>query len=120
MKLRKEAPYLLVIGSQDTEGCLKALANTDYACEEASTAADAIALAAQRRPSLIVLNLHRHVASGLDACRALVAADATRNVPILAIAGAPADQQFMIELSVKPCDMDTLDREIHRLVATIH
>lgn len=120
MKSRMECPYLLVIGPPQPSGCLNAVANTAYTYEEAPTAAEAIAMAARRRPALIVLNVHRQMANGLDACRALLTSDATRHVPILAIAGAATEQQFMIELSVKPCDMKTLDREIQRILQTVH
>ena len=37
-------------------------------------------------------------------------------MPILAIASEPAEQQFMIALSVMPCDTDTLNREIQRII----
>jgi DNA-binding response OmpR family regulator len=91
----------------------------DYCYDEAANAADAIELAERRRPALILLNLNGALRSGLDVCRELVAADSTRDVPILAIAGAP-EQQFMIALSVMPCDVDALDREIHRIIQRVH
>ena len=87
--------------------------------ELGATVADAIEIAQRRRPSLILLNLHNYAADSLDTCRTLVNADATRDVPILAIAGA-ANQQFMIALAVKPCDVDSLDREIRRIIDTVH
>ena len=67
-----------------------------------------------------MLNLQGHEDSGISLCRELVAAEPTRDVPILAIAGAPAEQQFMIALSVLPCDADTLGREIHRIIDRVH
>jgi hypothetical protein len=56
--------------------------------------------------SVIIVNLHTYPSDSLDACRTLVSADATRDMPILAIAGRPSNQQFMIALAVKPCDGD--------------
>jgi CheY-like chemotaxis protein len=101
-------------------GCLHAVtSNESYSYDRASNAADAIELAERRRPSLIVLNLHEAGRAGLDACRELVAAESTRDVPILAIAGPP-QKQFMIALSVKPCDERALDQEIHRIIDTVH
>lgn len=115
--------YLLVVGPADPDrpGCLEALTETtSYFYDEAANAADAIAMAERRRPSLIVLNLHGSASSGLEVCRELVSAESTRDIPILAIAGAPLEQQFMISLSVIPCDSNALDREIHRLMTRIH
>jgi len=115
--------YLLVVGPADPDrpGCLEALTQTTgYSYDEAADAADAIAMAERRRPSLILLNLHGSESSGLEVCRELVSAESTRDIPIVAIAGAPLEQQFMISLSVIPCDSNTLDREIHRLMTRVH
>jgi len=123
MKARKEPRYLLVVNSpaEAIGGCLEAVTERgDFAYDEAPTAESAIELATRRRPSLILLNLHGAESSGVEACRALIAAEPTRDVPILAIAGEPADQQFMIALSVIPCDADALDREIQRIIAPVH
>ena len=123
MKARKEPRYLLVVNSpaEQVAGCLEAVTERgDFAFDEAPTAECAIALAARRRPSLILLNLHGAESSGVEACRALIAAEPTRDVPILAIAGEPAEQQYMIALSVIPCDADALDREIQRIITPVH
>ena len=116
-----EDHYLLVVGRQTVDtGCLQAVtAGGHYCYDSAMNAADAIELAERRRPSLILLNLNDSVRSGLDVCRELVAAESTRDVPILAIAGPP-DNQFMIALAVMPCDVDALDREIHRIIDRVH
>lgn len=123
MKTRREGRYLLVVNGQTEQvaGCLEAVADkTDFTYDEARTASDAIQLAARRRPSLILLNLHGSPATGVEACRELIAAEPTRDIPILAIAGEPAEQQFMIALSVLPCDSEALDREIHRIINRVH
>ena len=122
MSARNELTYLLVVGASAEHdlGCLQAVThNNDYSYDEASNAADAIELAERRRPSLIVLNMNSAGRSALDVCRELVAAESTRDVPILAIAGPP-DKQFMISLAVRPCDADALDREIHRIITRVH
>ncbi len=121
MIARNEDHYLLVVGGADRqEGCLRALASSnDFTFDDASNAADAIELAERRRPSLIVLSIDGAEHSGLDACRELVAADSTRDVPILVIAGTP-EKQFMIALAVMPCDASALDREIHRILDKVH
>ena len=91
--------------AEQVSGCLDAVTDRgDFTYDEAPTARDAIQLAARRRPSLILLNLHGSAATGLEACRELFSAEPTRDVPILAIAGEPAEQQFMISLSVLRCD----------------
>jgi CheY-like chemotaxis protein len=123
MRLRSANHYLLVIGStdQNNPGCLQAVTdNGHFSYDEVSTAADAIEVAEHRRPSLILLNLNATNGSGLDLCRELSAAESTRDIPILAIAGAPAKQQFMISLAVMPCDTRALDREIHRIIDKVH
>lgn len=102
-------------------GCLEAVtAGADFSYDEAATAADVIALAGKGRPTLIALNLEGREDSGISVCRELVRAESTRDVPILAIAGAAADRQVMIALSVLPCDSDTLDRVIHRIMDRVH
>jgi CheY-like chemotaxis protein len=123
MKARSATHYLLVVGPADTRlpGCLEAVTSgADFSYDEAANAADAIELAERRRPSLILINLARAGRSGLDVCRELVAAESTRDVPILAIAGSPPEQQFMISLAITPCDSDALDREIHRMIDRVH
>jgi len=120
MTVRSEEHYLLVVGpaADHDVGCLQAVtATTDFCYDEAANAADAIELAERRRPSLILLSLDGETRAGLDVCRELVAAESTRDVPILAIAGPP-EQQFMIALSVRPCDVGALGREIHRIIDT--
>jgi len=122
MESRRERPYVLVIGAPQSSspGCLHAVTDSlHFSYDAAVSAEDAIEIAQRRRPSLILLNLHNYAADSLDTCRTLVNADATRDVPILAIAGA-ANQQFMIALAVKPCDVDSLDREIRRIIDTVH
>jgi CheY-like chemotaxis protein len=102
-------------------GCLEAVTeSSDFTYDEASTATHAIQLAARRRPSLILLNLHGAPGTAIEACRKLFAAEPTRDVPILAIAGAPAEQQFMIALSIMPCDEEALEREIYRIIDRVH
>ena len=123
MSAQREEHYLLLVGPADRDipGCLEAVTGTAHFCyDEASNAADAIEMAERRRPSLILLNLDGAERSGLDVCRELVAAESTRDIPILAIAGAPPEPQFMISLAVMPCDSDALDREIHRILGTVH
>jgi CheY-like chemotaxis protein len=122
MKSRSERPYVLVIAASESgpPGCLDAVTDSaHFAYDAAANARDAIEIAERRRPSVILLNLHDYPSNSLEICRTLVAAEATRDVPILAITG-PADQQFMIALAVKPCDVESLDREIRRIIDTVH
>lgn len=55
-----------------------------YRTLEAATAADGIALAAERAPDLVVLDIHLPDASGIDALARLRAASATRAIPVVA------------------------------------
>ena len=115
--------HLLLVATNDAEsgGCLDRLGDAPgYTLDEARSTADAIALAVRHKPSLIVLDLNGREHAGIDMCRQLVTHEATRNVPILVIAGEPHESQFMIELTIKPCDTESLDREINRLVNRVH
>ncbi|HEX5476213.1 MAG TPA: hypothetical protein VFX12_16255 [Vicinamibacterales bacterium] len=119
MTAARQPPYLLLVGTgRPPDGCLAALSDDhpDFLYDEAVDASDAILRAAVRRPALIVLDLHGREQAGIDMCRQLVVSLATRDVPILAIAGDPAEPQFMIEVRVKPCTEATLDEEIHRIL----
>jgi DNA-binding response OmpR family regulator len=123
MDARRESLYLLVVGATDpeTRGCLEAVTGAARFCfDEAANAADAIDMAERRRPALILLNIRERDGSGMDVCRELVAAQSTRDIPILAIAGVPPEKQFMISLAVMPCDTDALDREIRRIIDRVH
>jgi DNA-binding response OmpR family regulator len=114
-------PHLLLVAGGGPGGCLDSLGCApDYTLDQASGTADALKLAARRRPSLIVIELTGYEQAGIDMCRAFATNHATRNVPILVIAGEPHASQFMIELTVKPCDTATLDREINRLIHRVH
>lgn len=121
MRVAHDAAYLLLVGAaaELSEGCLAGLAGrSEYPFERATDADAAIARAERRRPALIVVGLGGP-GNDIASCRRLITAAATRNVPIVAVAG-DADAQFMISLAVQRCDADTLDREIDRILARVH
>lgn len=55
-----------------------------YRTLEAATAGDGIALAAERAPDLVVMDIHLPDVSGIDALARLRAASATRAIPVMA------------------------------------
>lgn len=123
MTAARPFPYLLLVGTgRPPAGCLAKLSDdqSDFLYEEAEDADEAIARAAERRPALILLDLHGHEQEGIEMCRQLVASDVTSSIPILVIAGDPAEPQYMIELRVRPCSDGTLDQEIHRILHHVH
>ena len=84
MKTRRERRYLLVVNSSAEQdgGCLDVVTERgDFTYDQAPTAGAAIELAARRRPSLILLNLHGAETTGVEACRLLIAAEPTRDAP---------------------------------------
>ena len=62
------------------------VADVDVA--EAAGAAEARAAIVDRRPSVIVLDVHMPVESGLDLCRELKATPATRDIPVILLTGS--------------------------------
>lgn len=122
MRVAHDARYLLVVGpaTELSEGCLAELVDrSGYPFERAADADAAIVRAARGRPALIVVGVGGP-GNDIDSCRRLITAVATRDVPIVAIAGDAPDSQFMISLAVQRCDADTLDREIDRILARVH
>jgi response regulator RpfG family c-di-GMP phosphodiesterase len=60
----------------------------DVDVTEAAGAAEARAAIVDRRPSVIVLDVHMPVESGLDLCRELKANPATRDIPVILLTGS--------------------------------
>jgi CheY-like chemotaxis protein len=122
MRVAHDARYLLVVGAATelSEGCLAELVDrSGYPFVRAADADAAIVRAARGRPALIVVGVGGP-GNDIDSCRRLITAVATRDMPIVAIAGDAPDSQFMISLAVQRCDADTLDREIDRILARVH
>lgn len=94
------------------------------------TAADghaALETATAANPDLVVMDLELPGLSGYDVARRLRAADATRNIPLIAATGCSHEAQLaearavgFDTILVKPCDPGELVLEIRRLIAARH
>jgi CheY-like chemotaxis protein len=78
---------------------------------------DGVDVARALRPDVMLIDVGDDHGKGLDLCRALQAEPATRHIPLIAITGDPAIGQFMMTMSVKVCNVETLKDEINRLVS---
>jgi len=81
---------------------------------EAGTAADAIALASEHRPDVILMDLRLPDRDGTDAARALRAAPGTSRIPIVALTALAIDSRddWLLDAGfagtiTKPIDIDT-------------
>lgn len=91
------------------------------------TAADghtALETATAANPDLVVMDLELPGLSGYDVARRLRAADATRDIPLIAATGCSHEAQLaearavgFDTILVKPCDPGELVLEIRRLIA---
>jgi two-component system cell cycle response regulator DivK len=92
-----------------------------YRVVEAADGRQAIDLASELRPDVIVMDLSLPVIDGWDAMRALRSDDRTRLIPIVLLTGhaqirAAHGTDFQAVL-VKPCLPDTLVRQVEALLA---
>jgi two-component system, cell cycle response regulator DivK len=63
-----------------------------YATLEAGTAEDGLAMAAQRRPDLILMDIQLPGMSGIDALKLLRADPATASIPVIAVTASVMQQ----------------------------
>lgn len=86
---------------------LRLLRAHGYTAIDAAGAAEAIQKAEQRSPALILMDLHLHQGSGLDAARQLKAHPTLARIPIIAVTATPPtwDDQLRLFAAVldKPC-----------------
>lgn len=91
----------------------------------ATNGTDALTLAEQHRPDVVVTDLELPGLSGFDIARQLRATPATKDVPLIAVTGyshvVNSDQARSAGFSrviVKPCPPDVLLEEIRRVLAS--
>jgi CheY-like chemotaxis protein len=78
---------------------------------------DGVEAARTLRPDVVLVDVGRNPAQGLDLCRALQAGPETRHIPLIAITGDAAVGQFMMTMRVRACNVDTLSHEINTLIS---
>ncbi len=87
---------------------------------EAATGADALALADERRPSAIVLDLHLPDIDGLEVCHRLKSAPKTAAIPVLLVSASGEVEHDLPEASGRRCDAYLRDPvDSATLVATV-
>jgi two-component system cell cycle response regulator DivK len=87
-----------------------------YTAFEATTALEAVARTVEISPDAILMDLHMHPSSGVEAARRINAQDVLKHIPIIALSATtpPPDEALHIFYAVllKPCPSD-------QIVATI-
>ncbi|HZP40310.1 MAG TPA: response regulator [Candidatus Binatia bacterium] len=90
-----------------------------YAVREAESGESALALAAAERPALVVLDLMLPGTDGLEVCRRLRAAEATRGVPIVMLTARAAEVDRVLGLELGADDYVTKPFSPRELVARV-
>jgi CheY-like chemotaxis protein len=121
------APLVLVV--EDSDAIRAAftilLEESGYAVAAAATGAEALRLAAERNPDLVLLDLGLPDMSGLDVARLIRAAPATASIPLVALTGRDdeTDRGALLAAGcaaylVKPVDTQRLIQALPGYIAT--
>lgn len=94
-----EAPNRLLLSELLSQG--------DYEIVEASNGGEALAVAAESRPDVILLDVMLPVLDGFEVCRRLKAAPGTRAVPVLFVTSLGARQERLEGIRVGAIDFVT-------------
>jgi CheY-like chemotaxis protein len=119
-------PLVLVV--EDSEPIRAAftilLEESGYSVAAAPTGADAVRLAGERTPDLVLLDLGLPDISGIDVARSIKANPATKNVPVVALTGRDDDGSREALLAagcsaflLKPVDTQALIRSLPGYIA---
>lgn len=83
-----------------------------YRAFAATTALDAVAKAGKISPDAILMDMHMHPSSGLDAARWIKAQDGLEHIPIIALSATPPPPDEALQLFhavlLKPCPSDQI------------
>jgi CheY-like chemotaxis protein len=121
------APLVLVV--EDSEAIRAAftilLEESGYAVAAAATGAEALRLAAERNPDLVLLDLGLPDMSGLDVARVIRSNPATASIPLVALTGRDdeTDRGALLAAGcaaylVKPVDTQRLIHALPGYIAT--
>ena len=90
MPLRmEERPRLLIAeDDRDLAETMREVLEEDFAVDVAVNGSDAVALAQDERPDVVVMDARMPKMSGLDACRALRHDPRTADLPIIVVTGS--------------------------------
>jgi CheY-like chemotaxis protein len=118
------APVLLVDDYPDTlEMWTLYLRAHGYTVSTADNGIDALAMAREQHPSLVILDLDLPGISGYEVARRLRGAEDTSAIPLIAATGYSATQQLdeargagFDTILVKPCDPESLIKAIENVL----
>jgi two-component system cell cycle response regulator DivK len=83
-----------------------------YTAFEATNTLEAIAITGEVSPDAILMDLHMHPSSGLEAARRINATDVLKHIPIIALSATlpPPDEALRLFHAVllKPCPSDQI------------
>jgi len=115
-------PLLLVVDDAQTDRELlaKILDREGYGTVLAVDAAQGLALAAQRRPALILLDILLPGMDGLEVCRTLKADPALRDIPVIFLTGQAGSDQILAGFEAGAVDYITKPFRILELMARVH
>lgn len=119
-------PLVLVV--EDSEAIRAAftilLEESGYTVAAAPTGADAVRLAGERTPDLVLLDLGLPDISGIDVARSIKSNPATMNIPVVALTGRDEDGSREALLAagcaaflLKPVDTQALIRSLPGYIA---
>lgn len=121
----RSAPLILIV--DDYADALDVwelyLRGSGFAVLTAADGVAAIALATERRPDLIILDLELPGKSGIEVAAILRGQASTRDIPLIAATGCSRPNQLEVArqagfdaIAVKPCDPLSMLSEIRRLL----
>lgn len=120
--VRGEATVLVVEDDPDIRLLLKSVLESEgYRIVEAATGKDAVTLASQVHPRLILMDISLPLLDGLSATRQIKAEAALRDTLVLAVSAYDsvrrrAVQAGCADLIVKPIDLEELKAVVSRLI----
>lgn len=116
-------PTVLVVEDDaDIRALLRVVLEAEgYRVVEASTGRDAVVVAAETRPRLILMDISLPLLDGLSATRMIKADAALGDVPVLAVSAYDSVRRRAVragcsDLIAKPIDLDELKAAVRRLL----
>lgn len=119
---RGEATVLVVEDDPDIRLLLKSVLESEgYCVVEAATGKDAVTLASQVHPRLILMDISLPLLDGLSATRQIKAEDSLRDTPVVAVSAYDSVRRRVVRagcagLVTKPIDLEELKAIVNRLI----
>jgi CheY-like chemotaxis protein len=122
---RDTEPLVLIVDDHEDarEGYSRLMAASGYRAELAANGLEAIDKAVALRPDVIVMDLSMPGLNGWEATRRLKTADATKDIPVIALTAHVVSHAREVALAAgcdafltKPCFPEDLLREVQRLL----